>query len=938
MNRTKLLNILSSLLVGVVFTIAMLAIMVLSGAVSFTRTELVFSTSSAEAVYDGKPLTNHNWALDSGILKEGHRARVVFTGRQTTAGESDNTIQVQILDAAGADVTGDYTIKYKLGRLKVTPKVLIVTSKGASKVYDGKPLLNPDYEISDIVPGHNAFVIVMGSQTEVGYSMNSITTVRIVDRAGADVTNNYQITRKEEPLIVTAGATPPNGEGGVDLGQTPGNIDPEELANTILYRVFSDRTGMIYLKTKSYGDYSGSGFYETKKYTPLLSEKYSAAYLMSFALQAKNASIGEITVQTVAAPYALPYYMAALEGNGYVIQTDDTEIKGSAMEYTVKYYLDDVAPTAHNRYIYMTYEKFYSSFVHENYLGIDPETKSYMDGIIARESFRADDPDIINKVASFMQSSATYNIKYDKALDKSENIAVAFMRDYKEGVCAHYATAATMLYRALGIPARYTVGTVANATAGEWVDVNALSSHAWVEVYMDGIGWKMVEVTGGGSAGGSAGGNGEEEEVVPDKEIFPVNVEKCYDGTPLNAEMALEGFEKYAEMGYRYENLIVNGTQTEVGVSHSTIESITVYDAYGKDVTGEFILGQGTIRVYRGAISPASVTKRYDGKPLYAKDELAGFDKFAAEGYIYENLSVSGERIEPGISKSKITNIVIYDAYGNDVTEEFKIAEGNIHVYRDVLSPVNVYKVYDGEPLFAKDALSGFTKYGVEGYRYEHLSVSGSQTEAGISKSTIESIVIYDAYGNDVTSEFIFGKGTVQVYLWEITVTSDSATFEYGDMGGRNFTLNGDGLSSRYKVTLEYTADYGKIGEQQNTFKVTVKDFWGYGNDVTDLFKINKKYGKLNIERREITVTAGSAEKAYDGTPLTSSEYFIDGILGEGDEVYICEIQGEQTNIGRSQNEIVDFEIRDTDGNIVTDKYKVKIVAGTLRVTSGKKS
>jgi hypothetical protein len=44
-------------------------------------------------------------------------------------------------------------------------------------------------------------------------------------------------------------------------------------------------------------------------------------------------------------------------------------------------------------------------------------------------------------------------------------------------------------------------------------------------------------------------------------------------------------------------------------------------------------------------------------------------------------------------------------------------------------------------------------------------------------------------------------------------------------------------------------------------------------------------------------------------------------------------MNGEQTNIGRSANEIVDFQIRDAEGKDVTDKYKVNIVAGTLRVT-----
>jgi hypothetical protein len=67
---------------------------------------------------------------------------------------------------------------------------------------------------------------------------------------------------------------------------------------------------------------------------------------------------------------------------------------------------------------------------------------------------------------------------------------------------------------------------------------------------------------------------------------------------------------------------------------------------------------------------------------------------------------------------------------------------------------------------------------------------------------------------------------------------------------------------------------------------------------------------------------------------IKPGDFCIDATSGNGhDSVYLCEMNGEQTNIGRSANEIVDFQIRDAEGKDVTDKYKVNIVAGTLRVT-----
>ena len=69
------------------------------------------------------------------------------------------------------------------------------------------------------------------------------------------------------------------------------------------------------------------------------------------------------------------------------------------------------------------------------------------------------------------------------------------------------------MYRALGIPARVVDGFAFTTVAGSYVDVRRSDEHAWVEVYIDGLGWLPVEVTGGPrrakrpSTPGAAAGN-----------------------------------------------------------------------------------------------------------------------------------------------------------------------------------------------------------------------------------------------------------------------------------------------------------------------------------------------------------------------------------------------------------------------------------------------
>ena len=77
------------------------------------------------------------------------------------------------------------------------------------------------------------------------------------------------------------------------------------------------------------------------------------------------------------------------------------------------------------------------------------------------------------------------------------------MEESHRGYCVHFASAATLLLRTQGIPARYVSGYVTTIPSSSLdqntreyttrvVDSNA---HAWVEIYLYGYGWYPVEVT-----------------------------------------------------------------------------------------------------------------------------------------------------------------------------------------------------------------------------------------------------------------------------------------------------------------------------------------------------------------------------------------------------------------------------------------------------------
>lgn len=72
-----------------------------------------------------------------------------------------------------------------------------------------------------------------------------------------------------------------------------------------------------------------------------------------------------------------------------------------------------------------------------------------------------------------------------------------FLNESKEGYCMHYATAGTLLLRAMGVPARYVSGYVVDVPRSGFAVVPDSAAHAWVEVYYDNVGWYPVDFTPG---------------------------------------------------------------------------------------------------------------------------------------------------------------------------------------------------------------------------------------------------------------------------------------------------------------------------------------------------------------------------------------------------------------------------------------------------------
>lgn len=489
---------------------------------------------------------------------------------------------------------------------------------------------------------------------------------------------------------------------------------------------------MLYLRQSSYGNYNGRGWDDAEPYGKVLPDGSSYNCLTGSALRQEGLPPQAAVFRDMEFGL-LPYFYVGREG----LPTSDVLSDIEADQYAVPYMnaLSYDWGMIDRRYDgYEQAEEEYRQYVYDTYLALDSETQAYMARIIERYDFQREDADILERVATYIKGSAVYKSKYDSGLDESENMIVDFLSKYREGICVHYASAATALFRALGIPARYTEGFALEVRAGVETEIK-IPGHAWVEVYLDGIGWIPVEVTGSSDQ--------------PSKQVTltPVITEHLYDGSEVYPKQELDGFAEWEKKGYRYE-VTITGSRTQPGKTTSEITYLRLYNPDGVDVTEEFELKRnlGTIHVYRDEIRciSDSRTAEYSGLALQVQEE----DCRQKSGEVLDGyrvvLTPTGSNTNVGIVSAGF-RATVEDRNGQDVTDEYKI----IYEYGKLtmtarpitLKAADAQKVYDGTPLTAPtyEIVEGEL---CEGDTPARVTVQGSQTLPGTSENIIDIITI----------------------------------------------------------------------------------------------------------------------------------------------------------------------------------------------------
>ena len=898
---------------------------------------LKYKTGGASKEYDGTPLTNSEVTLISGKVLKGHTITIAAVGTITNVGTCMNDIEYSIVDANNNDVTSNYDIDCEYGILRIKGVEIVVKTGSATKVYDGSPLTNDKitYNYESLKNGHTLYFEITGSQTEIGQSYNEVTVI-IYDSEGNDITDVcYDVNYQKGILTVTDesesnaggdyGGNMGSGNGSVNL-DTSGNLsgvgfgEGEGEAPTVFY-ITSTTSGAIYFRLNSFGDYNYSSWDNIPPGFNSLEALTNPNYLTARALQANGLQEQSVTIEYAvdSVTYLLPYYATNAPenvSNDYFInpQHDTT--------YTLNYIPYNYSSADAYNLIgtqYEELEKDYYEFVKQTYLTLPDSTKTSMLQIAADNSIDVNSPTLIEDVANYIQNAATYNMNF-QPFPFGVDYAVYFLTESKEGICQHYATAATAMYRALGIPARYTTGFVGYATANEKSKVTTKTYHAWVEVYIEGMGWVEVEVTGAGAAGGGEGpGEGESGSEGSNNN----------SGNPSNLDTSgkLSGA---GQTGGEFMDPVTmfNITSQTDGTVYLKIMSFGDYTLDGWDATPTIYesLNSKTNPMYLS--SKALENGKYNSYEIlieYEENELS---------YLLPYYTIDGPEnmptdyiINPNRSESYTLNYIPYTYSSSD----------------DISLKGTEYETLEAEYYeFVKD---NYLSLPASTY-LKMLEIAGDNNLDASSPTIIEDVAEYIQNAATYNLKFEPFPEGVDYAVYFLTEAKEGICQHYSTAAVAMYRALG--IPARYTV--------GFVGEAVANTKSPVTNetahAWvevyiqgmGWVNvEVTGSGPGGGGFGEQEDDPikkiKSFTVKPIDLNKEYDGTPLYAenevdfeSDKNLTTLFSHG-YTWDVEVSGYQTDYGSSYSEVTSFTIYDPKGNDVTSNYKITYKRGELLVT-----
>jgi uncharacterized protein (TIGR02145 family) len=350
--------------------------------------------------------------------------------------------------------------------------------------------------------------------------------------------------------------------------------------------------------------------------------------------------------------------------------------------------------------------------------------------------------------------------------------------------------------------------------------------------------------------------------------------QKVYDGTSLtnsNVTVSGEGFVEGEGASY-----VVTGNQMLVGSSDNsftyTLNSNTTASNYN-------------INTIEGVLTVTDGTNPNDPNPV---NGLLVVTKEAVS--VPEN----GEKFQRGeVVTFSITATNIYDEPKTITLSEIPgvtLAQSSFMNVSagEAITTTATYTITEADAL-----LNHFTN--------TVMASVGNLTK--IAEATVETMETDSIVITSADHEFYY-DGTSHTYP-SYTLSYNHVEVTHMANDSTRFVLpDGDTLSIIHPASIAYVSENMP---QNNSFAYTLNQ----GNHPHAL-AITTVFGTISIipNPAVITITAGSATKLYDGTPLVSTSYTYTpaDVLAPGDSL-VVQIEGSITQVGQADNVVVDYRV-----------------------------
>ncbi len=238
----------------------------------------------------------------------------------------------------------------------------------------------------------------------------------------------------------------------------------------------------------------------------------SISNVMALTGENEEKSMGIENVSACREHAYLPYALCSWTGLDDTLIGDD-EARGETNE-SLTYYTGSVPEwyeaqslladqqDGESEQAFLQKEEQYRNYVQENYLAIPEDTASAISRSLNVSNTDRTLSEIKDIILETLEKQLTYNEDV-VTNNKDTDFLTYVLEGSGSGYSVHYATAATLMLRYFGVPARYVEGyflskeDASHYSAGETIELTEENAHAWAEYYLDGIGWIPFETTPG---------------------------------------------------------------------------------------------------------------------------------------------------------------------------------------------------------------------------------------------------------------------------------------------------------------------------------------------------------------------------------------------------------------------------------------------------------